>query len=107
MKSIRFQVVLAAAFATAGAMCFAAQTGKATYQAKCQKCHGPEGQPNPGIARILGVKPANDPSVMKLSVAEMEAVVKNGKGRMKPIHGLTNTQVKDVVMYFRELGKKK
>jgi mono/diheme cytochrome c family protein len=105
MKSIRSKVVLAAVFAVAGGMCFA-QAGEATYKAKCQSCHGATGTPNPGIAKLLGVKPANDPAVKKLTPAEMEAVVKNGKGKMKPVAGLSDSQVKEVVAYFRELGKK-
>lgn len=105
MKSIRSKVVLAAAFAVAGGMCFA-QSGEAVYKAHCQSCHGATGTPNPGIAKLLGVKPANDPAVKKLTPAEMEAAVKNGKGKMKPVAGLSDAQVKDVVAYFRELGKK-
>ncbi|HEX8712370.1 MAG TPA: cytochrome c [Terracidiphilus sp.] len=105
MKLIRSKVVLAAAFAVAGGMCFA-QSGEAIYKAHCQSCHGATGTPNPGIAKILGVKPANDPSIKKLSDAEMAAAVKNGKGKMKPVAGLSDAQVKEVVTYFRELGKK-
>ena len=105
MKSIRSKVVLAAAFAVAGGMCFA-QSGEAIYKAHCQSCHGATGTPNPGIAKILGVKAASDPSIKKLSDAEMAAAVKNGKGKMKPVAGLTDAQVKEVVAYFRELGKK-
>jgi mono/diheme cytochrome c family protein len=52
---------------------------------------------------MMGVKPASDPSVKGLSVAEMTAVVKNGKGKMKPVAGLTDPQIKDVVTYFRSL----
>lgn len=105
MKSIRSKVVLAAAFAVAGGMCFA-QSGEAVYKAHCQSCHGATGVPNPGIAKILGVKSASDPAVKKLTPAEMEAAVKNGKGKMKPVAGLSDAQVKEVVTYFRELGKK-
>ncbi len=104
-KSMRSIVVLAATFVVAGAMCFA-QSGEALYQAHCQSCHGPKGVPNPGIAKILGVMPANSPAMKKLTEAEMMAVVKNGKGKMHPIHGLSDAQVKAVVLYFRSLGKK-
>lgn len=104
-KSIRTKVVLAAAFAAAGAVCFA-QTGEAVYKAHCQSCHGATGTPNLGIAKILGVKPASDPSVKGLSDAQMTAAVKNGKGKMKPVPGLSDAQIKGVVAYFRELGKK-
>lgn len=103
MKSIRSKVVLVAAFAVAGAMCFA-QSGEAVYKAHCQSCHGTTGVPNPGIAKILGVKPAS--GYKNDSEAEMMNAVKNGKGKMKPVAGLSDSQVKEVVAYFRELGKK-
>jgi cytochrome c553 len=35
----------------------------------------------------------------------MIAAVKNGKGKMKPVAGLSDTQIKDVVGYYKTLGK--
>ena len=57
----------------------------------------------PGMAKMMGIKPVSDPSVKAMTVAQMEAAVKNGKGKMKPVAGLTDAQVKDVVTYFRSL----
>jgi mono/diheme cytochrome c family protein len=52
----------------------------------------------------MGVKPASDPDIKKLTVDEEFASVKNGKGKMKPFAGkLTDAQIKDVVTYFRTL----
>lgn len=101
-KTIRSQVVLALAFAMAGAVCFA-QSGEATYKARCQSCHGSAGIPNPGIAKLLGVKSVTDPAVKKLTVEEMMAVVKNGKNKMKPIKGLSDAEIKSAVLYYRGL----
>jgi cytochrome c553 len=36
-------------------------------------------------------------------VADIEATVKNGHGKMKPIAGLTDAQVKDVAAFFKTL----
>jgi mono/diheme cytochrome c family protein len=101
-KMMRSLLVLTAAASLAGTIAFA-DSGEATYKAKCSTCHGSAGTPSPGIAKMMGVKPASDPSVKGLSVAEMTAVVKNGKGKMKPVAGLTDPQIKDVVTYFRSL----
>lgn len=101
-KMIRSLLVLTAAVSLAGSVAFA-DSGEATYKAKCASCHGSSGTPSPGMAKMLGVKPVSDPSVKSMSVSEMEAVVKNGKGKMKPIAGLTDAQIKDVVTYFRSL----
>jgi mono/diheme cytochrome c family protein len=100
---IRSQVALAVVMLVAGAVCFAQSGGEATYKAKCQSCHGSAGTPSPGIAKMMGVKPVSDPEIKKLTVDQMIAVVKNGKGKMKPVAGLTDAQIKDSVIYYRGL----
>ena len=103
-KSIRSLLVLTAAVSLAGALAFA-DSGEATYKANCAACHGTAGTPTPGIAKMMGVKPASDPSMKALSAAEMTTAVKDGKGKfMKPFGGkLTDAQIKEVVTYFRSL----
>jgi len=104
-KSIRIYSALAAVILMAGAVSFA-QSGEATYKAKCQSCHGAEGTPNPGIAKAMGVKPVSDPSIKSMSEAQMIAVTTNGKGKMPAYKGkLTDSQIKDSVDYFRTLAK--
>jgi cytochrome c6 len=50
---------------------------------------------------MMGVKAASE---YKESAADMEAAVKNGKGKMKAFSSkLTDDQIKDVVAYFRTL----
>ncbi len=103
-KTIRFAVALAAVLFV-GAMGFA-QSGEATYKAKCQSCHGAEGTPNPGIAKMMGVKPANDAAVKAHSEAQMIAITTDGKGKMPAFKGkLTDAQIKDSVAYFRTFAK--
>jgi len=95
--------ILAAAATTSA---FAQAPGADTYKAKCQSCHGAQGIPNPGIAKAMGVKPANDPSVTSISETQMIADTTNGKGKMPAFKGkLTDAQIKDSVDYFRSLGK--
>jgi mono/diheme cytochrome c family protein len=100
---IRTQLVLAAVVSLAGAVGFAQSAGEATYKAKCQSCHGATGTPSPAMAKMMGVKPVSDPDVKKLTPDQMIAVVKTGKGKMKPVAGLTDAQIKDSVTYFRSL----
>ena len=102
-KTIRYQVVLAAAIALASSVSFAQAAGEATYKAKCQSCHGATGTPSPAMAKAIGVKPVSDPEVKKLTVDQMIAAVKNGKGKMKPMASLSDAQIKDSVLYFRSL----
>ncbi|HUX44818.1 MAG TPA: cytochrome c [Terracidiphilus sp.] len=102
-NSIRSLVLLAAAVCMAGSVGFAQSPGEAVYKAKCQMCHGAKGTPSAGMAKMMGIKAASDPATKKLTVAEMEAVIKKGKGKMKPVAGLSDAQVKEVVAYFRTL----
>jgi mono/diheme cytochrome c family protein len=102
-KTFRSQVVLAVVVSLASAVGFAQAGGEATYKAKCASCHGATGTPSPAIAKMMGVKPASDPAVKALSVAAMSDAVTKGKGKMKPVAGLTPAQVKDVVTFYRGL----
>ena len=53
---------------------------------------------------MMGVKPASDPDIQKLTAAQEFDAVKNGKGKMKPLSPkLTDEQIKDSVAYFRTL----
>jgi mono/diheme cytochrome c family protein len=104
-KMIRSQVVLAVVISLASAVGFAQASGEATYKGKCATCHGATGTPSTGMANMLGVKPASDPGIKKLSTDQMITAVKNGKGKMKPVAGLSDTQIKDVVGYYKTLGK--
>jgi mono/diheme cytochrome c family protein len=96
-------MVLAVAVSLASAACFAQSSGEATYKAKCQMCHGPSGTPSAGMAKAMGIKAATDPDVKKLTADQVAATIKNGKGKMKPIAGLTDAQIKDVVAFYRGL----
>jgi mono/diheme cytochrome c family protein len=102
-KMIRSQLALALVVSLAGAVGFAQSAGEATYKAKCQSCHGATGTPSPAMAKMMSIKPASDPEIKKLTVDQMIAAVKNGKGKMKPVAGLSDAQIKDSVTYYRSL----
>jgi cytochrome c6 len=101
MKTFRSQIMLAA-FVLAGAMSFA-QDGAATYKAKCAMCHGPAGTPSAGMAKAMGIKPTSDAAMQALTVDQIASAVKNGKGKMKPVAGLSDADVKSVSTYFKSL----
>jgi mono/diheme cytochrome c family protein len=103
-NAIRSWVVLTAVVSLSGTVCFAQSSGETTYKAKCAMCHGATGTPNPGIARIMGVKAVSDPEIMGLTVSQMFNCTKNGKGKMAPFKGkLTDAQIKDSVAFYRGL----
>jgi mono/diheme cytochrome c family protein len=82
-----------------------APEGKAVYDAKCKSCHGPTGQGNPAIAKMMKVemRALGSAEVQALSDDDLKKVVTGGKGKMKPIAGLSATQVADVVAFVRTL----
>ena len=104
---IRAGMMFVAMLAATGLIPVVAQgPGADTYKAKCQSCHGAEGTPNPGIAKMMGVKPASDPAVKSMTEAQMIALTTDGKGKMPAYKGkLTDAQIKDSVTYFRSLAK--
>lgn len=77
----------------------------ATYKAKCAMCHGATGVANPAMAKAMGVKNPSDPAVKSMTEAAMINVVKNGSGKMKPIAGLTDAQIREAVATFRSFAK--
>ena len=92
--------VLAASVVTPA---FAQNNGADIYKAKCAMCHGATGTPSPAMAKAMGIKPVSDPSMKALTIAQIEATVKNGHGKMKPIAGLSDAQVSAVAAYFKTL----
>jgi len=55
------------------------------------------------MAKMLGIKPVSDPAIQALTIDQMSAAVKDGKGKMKPIAGLSDAQIKAVVTYYHSL----
>ena len=81
--------------------------GKAVYDKSCRACHGPEGEGNDKIAKMVGVPipPLGSKEVQGLSDKELQTVLTKGKGKMKGV-SLTDGQASDVVAHIRSLGKK-
>ena len=104
-KTIRSHFVLAAIFSLAGVVSFA-QSGEATYKAKCQMCHGATGMADSGAGKAMKVKPVSDPDVKKMSQAEMIKATEDGSGKMQPFKGkLSDAEIKGAVDYFRSFIK--
>jgi cytochrome c6 len=101
-KMIRSHIVLAATLALAGVMSFA-DDGAAIYKSKCAMCHGATGTPSAGMGKAMGIKPVSDPDIKGLSVDQVAAAVKNGKGKMRPVAGLSDADVKVVSEFFKTL----
>ena len=105
-RKIRFAIALAAVLSFAGAVGFAQSSAQAVYKSKCQMCHGAKGMADSPVGKTMKIKPINDPSVKKMTEAQMIDAVRDGMGKMKPYKGsLSDAQIKDVVTYFRTFLK--
>lgn len=97
-------VILAAASIAAPA--FSQSAGAATYKAKCQMCHGPDGTAATPVGKMMKVPSFKSPAAKAASEASYIAITKNGKGKMPSYNGkLTDAQIKDVVAYIRSIQK--
>ncbi len=67
------------------------------FQAKCAACHGKDGKGQSDMAKKLGVK---DLTATKLSAADAEKVIANGKGKMTPWKGkLSDAEISALAKY--------
>ena len=104
-KSMRGNVVLAALLSMACAVSVA-QSGEATYKAKCQMCHGATGMADSGAGKAMKVKPVTDADVKKMNEADMIKATENGMGKMTAFKGkLSDAEIKGAVEYFRSFIK--
>jgi cytochrome c6 len=82
-------------------------TAEATYKAKCQMCHGPDGKGETPTGKAMKAKDFASEDVQKVSDADLSAAISAGKGKMPAFKTLTPEQVKDLVTYIRAFAKKK
>jgi mono/diheme cytochrome c family protein len=79
--------------------------GKVVFTSKCQACHGPTGEGKASIAKLFNVTmhPFGSSEIQSKPDAEIKKTITAGHGKMKPVTGLTDQQVDDVVAFVRTL----
>ena len=82
--------------------------GEQTFKSNCVVCHGADGTGSP-TGKALKAPDLNSEAVQKMTAAQMEAQVSDGKNNMPPFKStLSKEQIQDVVAYIRAtFGKKK
>ena len=87
----------------------AADDPAALFKAKCAACHGPDGSGATPTGKAMGTPDLRSDEVQKQTDAQLIESTANGKGKKMPAYKgkLTDDQIKQLVGYIRELGKKK
>ena len=103
MKTIAIATLLW--IVSAGLLYAGAPEGKELFTAKCQACHGANGEGKAAIAKMFNVTmpPLASKEVQAKSDAELKKVILSGKGKMKPVAGVTEKQAGDIVAFVRTL----
>ena len=104
MKSLMFKIFALSAFLILGISMGLADDAAALYQAKCQVCHGADGNGNTAVGKKHGVPDFHSPEVAKMSDVELFDITKNGKNKMPAYKSkLTEDQIKSLIKYIRLL----
>lgn len=87
----------------------AADDPAALFKTKCAACHGPDGSGGTPTGKAMGTPDLRSDDVQKQTDAQLIDSTTNGKGKKMPAYKgkLTDDQIKGLVGYIRELGKKK
>jgi mono/diheme cytochrome c family protein len=77
------------------------------FKSKCAGCHGPDGTGSTAAGKAMKIRDFHSADVQKQTDAELTEIVTTGKSPMPGYKGkLTDDQIKQLVGYVRELGKK-
>jgi len=86
----------------------ASDDAAALYKSKCASCHAADGSGDTPAGKKTGTRAFSSPEVQKMTDAQLTEVTTNGKNKMPAYKGkLTDDQIKSLVAYVKELGKKK
>jgi cytochrome c6 len=81
--------------------------GASLFKSRCAGCHGADGKGDTGIGKSMHLRALGSADVQKQSDAELTAWIADGKGAMPAYKDkLSGAQIKDLVGYIRDLGKK-
>ena len=85
---------------------FGLADGSAEFKVKCAPCHGGRGGGETKLGEHLRVRDMGSADVQKLSDAEMNEIIRKGRGKMPSYEGkLKREQIDELVRFIRTLKK--
>jgi len=107
-------LILTTGLLVAGFAPVKAADAAANYKEHCAKCHGEDGKGQTKMGQKLGAKNYTDSKVQAelKDEAALKALKEGYKDKktdkvvMKPVEGLNDQELKDLVAYMRKFGKK-
>jgi len=77
------------------------------YKSKCGGCHAPDGSGSTSVGKSLKIRDLHSADVQKQTDAQLTDIITAGKSPMPAYKDkLTGDQIKQLVAYIRDLGKK-
>jgi cytochrome c6 len=87
---------------------FADDASAALYKSKCAMCHAADGSGDTPMGKKTATHDFRSPEIQKMTDAELVELTAKGKNKMPAYDKkLTADEIKGLVAYIRELGKKK
>ena len=81
--------------------------GAATFKSRCAPCHGQDGSGNTPMGKKLQAKALGSAAVQKLSDAELQKLISDGKGKMPGFAGkLPPAEITAMVKVVRTFAAK-
>lgn len=78
------------------------------YKSKCAACHAADGSGNTPAGKALGIGDLRSADTQKLTNAQLTEIIAKGKSKMPAYEkSLTPDEIKGLVLFIRELAKKK
>jgi len=103
------KLILVVGILSAAAVSVSAADGKANFATLCAKCHGADGKGDTKMGQRLGIKDLTDAKVQAAFKdadafkALKEGMTRDDKTLMKPVEGLSDAELNDLVAYVRTL----
>lgn len=91
----------------AGSSARAQDDAAGLFKSKCAACHGADGSGNTSAGKAMKIRDFHSADVQKQTDAQLTDIITAGKSPMPAYKGkVTDEQIKLLVGYIRELGKK-